>query len=375
MDVTFLEAVFNAPGPYATVCVDVTHNTETADTELELKVRAVAEELTAQGAPEPVVETVRSNLLQANEGGQLATLRGRALVVAADGSVVLDEALADSPREPVATWSPDPALMPVLRQLAGRVPHVIVIADRVGADVQVASGIGQQVETEKIDGDTFHMRKVQVGGWAHNTYLHTAENQWEENAGQVAGAVNDAVARDHSRFVLLAGDVRARQLIADKVGQEVSQVLVSIDEGGRAAGADRDVITARATELIAENEAAETTRVLEQIDAASAHGLAVTGTALVVEALRKAQVETLVLADRPDDEQLYAGPGPLELGVSAEDVAALGVTDAHQVPADLALLRAAIGSSAAVVVVPRSAMPGNIPVAAVLRYTDESTPS
>jgi hypothetical protein len=374
MDVTFLDAVFNAPGPYATVCADVTHNTETADTELELKVRAITEELSTGGAPGPVVDAVRSQLLQANEGGQLATLRGRALIVAADGSVVLDEALADSPRDPVVTWSPDPALLPVLRQLAGRVPHVIVVADRVGADVLVASGTGQQLETEQVDGDTFHMRKVQVGGWAHNTYMHTAENQWEENAGKVAGAVHDVVTRDHSRFVLLAGDVRARQLIADKASQEVSEVLVTMDGGGRAAGADREVITARATELVAENEAAETTRVLEQVEAASAHGLAVTGTALVVEALRKAQVETLVLADRPDDEQLHAGPGALELGVSAEDVAALGVTDAHQVPADLGMLRAAIGSSAAVVVVPRSAMPGDIPVAAVLRYTDDSTP-
>ncbi|GAB4083001.1 hypothetical protein GCU67_08020 [Modestobacter muralis] len=375
MDVTFLDAVFSAPGPYATVCADVTHNTETADTELELKVRAITEELATQGAPGPVVDAVRSQLLQANDGGQIATLRGRALIVAADGSVVLDEALADSPRDPVATWSPDPALLPVLRQLAGRVPHVIVIADRVGADVLVASGTGQHVETEQVDGDTFHMRKVQVGGWAHNTYMHTAENQWEENAGKVAAAVHDVVTRDHSRFVLLAGDVRARQLIAGKASQEVSAVLVSMDGGGRAAGADREVITGRATELVAENEAAEATRVLEQIEAASAHGLAVTGTALVVEALRKAQVETLVLADRVDDGQLHAGPGPLELGVSAEDVAALGVTDAHHVPAELGMLRAAVGSSAAVVVVPRSAMPGDIPVAAVLRYTDDSTPS
>jgi len=375
MDVTFLDAVFAAPGPYATVCADVTHNTETADTELELRVRAVTEELTAQGAPALVVDAVRGHLLQANDGGQIATLRGRALIVAADGSVVLDEALADSPREPVATWSPDPALLPVLRQLAGRVPHVIVIADRVGADVLVASGKGRQVEAEQVEGDTFHMRKVPVGGWSHNTYMHTAENQWEENAGKVAAAVHDVVTRDRSRFVLLAGDVRARQLIADKASQEVSEVLVTMDQGGRAAGADREVITARATELIAENEAAESTRVLEQVEAASAHGLAVTGTALVVDALRKAQVETLVLADRPDDEQLHAGPGPLELGVSAEDVAALGVTDAHRVPAELGMLRAAIGSSAAVVVVPRSAVPGDIPVAAVLRYTDDSTPS
>jgi phenylpyruvate tautomerase PptA (4-oxalocrotonate tautomerase family) len=148
-----------------------------------------------------------------------------------------------------------------------------------------------------------------------------------------------------------------------------------MNEGGRAEGADRSVIDQRVEELVAENDAAEQTEVIEQIASASAHGLAVTGTALVVEALRKAQVETLVLAEEPDDEQLYVGATPLELGVSSEDMAALGVTDAAQVPAERALLRAAVGSNAGVVVVPRPAMPGDIPVAAILRYTDESTPS
>ena len=59
MDVSFLEAVFAAPGPYATVCADVTHTTENADTELELRARAVTERLQDQGAPEEVVAAVR----------------------------------------------------------------------------------------------------------------------------------------------------------------------------------------------------------------------------------------------------------------------------------------------------------------------------
>src|SRR3712207_6702766 len=122
-----------------------------------------------------------------------------------------------------------------------------------------------------------------------------------------------------------------------------------------------------------ENDAAEQAGVVEQIESASAHGLAVTGTALVVEALRKAQVETLVLAEEQDDEQLFVGTSPLEIGVSQEDMAALGVTDAARVPVERALVRAAVGSNAGVVVVPRAAMPGDIPVAAVLRYTDDST--
>ena len=102
MDVSFLAPVFSASGPYATVCADVTHTTENADTELELRVRALTGRLEGQGAPEGVVEAVRSRLLEANEGGEIATLRGRALVVAADGSVVLDQPLVDQPRQEVA---------------------------------------------------------------------------------------------------------------------------------------------------------------------------------------------------------------------------------------------------------------------------------
>src|SRR5919199_6721013 len=108
MDVTFLEPVFGSPGPYATVCADVSHTTENADTELDLRVRAVAERLTEQGAPEPVVEAVRDRLLEGNDGGEAGTLKGRAVVVAADGSVVLDQPLVDVPRQPLAEWSPQP---------------------------------------------------------------------------------------------------------------------------------------------------------------------------------------------------------------------------------------------------------------------------
>src|SRR3954468_14084552 len=146
MDVSFLEPVFAAPGPYATVCADVTHTTENADTELDLRVRAVTERLTEQGTPEAVVEVVRSRLLEGNEGGEAGTLRGRALVVASDGSVVLDQALVDAPLREIAEWSPSPDLLPILRQLPGRVPHIVVLADRVGADITYMGGPHQADE-------------------------------------------------------------------------------------------------------------------------------------------------------------------------------------------------------------------------------------
>jgi hypothetical protein len=374
MDVSFLEPVFTASGPYATVCADVTHTTENADTEVELRVRALAQQLTDQGAPEAVVEAVRSRLLEANEGGDVATLRGRALVVAADGSVVLDQPLVDAPRREVAEYSPAPDLMPILRQLPGRVPHIVVIADRVGADISVASLVGRPEIEDEVEGDSFQIHKFQGGGWAHHRYQHNSENKWVHNADNVAERIASLVRRLHPRFVLLAGDVRARQILSDRASDLWSELVVSMDEGGRAAGADREPVDQRAAELVAEHEAREEADAVEKIGSAAAHGLAVTGTASVVEALRKGQVETLVLADQPDDEKLLVGSSPLLLGTEQGDMDALGVQEVHSVPADRALLAAAVASSAGVVVVPRAAMPGDIPVAAILRYTDDSTP-
>jgi hypothetical protein len=375
MDVTFLGSVTDHPGPFATVCADVTHTTENADTELDLRVRALADRLTEQGAPEPVVEAVRGRLLEGNEGGEAGTYRGRAVVAGPDGSVLFDAPLAAAPRTETAEWSPMPDLVSVLRALPGRIPHVVVVADRVGADITVATAPGLPAEQTSIEGDTHLMRKVQVGGWAHHRYQHTAENVWIHNMQQVIDEIDALVQFSGARFVLLAGDIRARQIFTDRATPRIKAVLVDMNEGGRAEGADRSVIDQRVEELIAENDAAEQANAVEQINAASAHGLAVTGTELVVEALRKAQVETLVLAEEQDDEQLLVGTSPLEVGVSTEDMAALGVTDAARVPVERALLRAAVGSDAGVVVLPRSAMPGDIPVAAVLRYTDASTAS
>jgi hypothetical protein len=374
MDVSFLQPVFAAAGPFATVCADVTHTTENADTELDLRVRAIAERLTEQGAPEPVVEAVRGRLLQANEGGDVATLRGRALVVAADGTVVLDLALADSPRGEVAEYAPSPHLLPVLRQIPGRVPHIVAIVDRVGADISFLALPGQVEEEKEVEGDSFQIRKFSGGGWAHHRYQHNAENKWIHNAEEVAQTISSMVRRLSPRFVLVAGDVRARQILSDRASELWNDLIVSMDEGGRAAGADREPVERRAAELVAEHEGHEEAETVEKIASAGAHGLAVTGTPSVVEALRKGQVETLVLADQPDDEQLLVGDAPTVLGVKQGDMDALG-TSGTALPADRALLAAAVASAAAVVVVPRAAMPEDVPVAAILRYTDDSTPS
>jgi hypothetical protein len=373
MNVSFLEPVFAAAGPFATVCADVTHTTENADTELDLRVRGIAEELSGRGAPEPVVEAVRSRLLEGNDGGEVGTLRGRAVVVDSTGSVVLDQPLVDAPAREIADWAPQPDVLPVLRQLAGRVPHVVVLIDRVGADITFVNLPERDDEQVSVEGETVHIRKFPGGGWAHHRYQHNTENIWIHNVDGVAKEIDAMVRRHAVRFVLVAGDVRARQILTDRAGSW-SHLIVSMDEGGRAAGASREPVDTREAELVAEHEARQIAESAEKVQAAAAHGLSVTGRDRVVEALRKGQVETLVLADDPDGETLLVGGSPLELGVKQQDMDALG-THGTVVPADRALVQAAVAGSSEVVVVPRAAMPDQVPVAAVLRYTDDSTSS
>ena len=373
MNVSFLEPVLTTARPFATVCADVTHTTENADTELDLRVRAIADKLSGQCAPEPVVAAVRGRLLEGNDGGEAGTLRGRAVVVDATGSVVLDQPLADAPAREVAEWAPQPDLLPVLRQLAGRVPHIVVLIDRVGADITFVNLPEREDEQASVEGDTRHIRKFQGGGWAHHRYQHNTENIWIHNVDGVAKEIDAMVRRHDVRFVLVAGDVRARQILTDRAGSW-SHLVVSMDEGGRAAGASREPVDTRAAELVAEHEARQIAESVEKVQAAAAHGLSVTGRDRVVEALRKGQVETLVLAGDAEDETLLVGDSPLELGVNQQDMDALG-THGSVVPADRALVQAAVASAAEVVVVPRAAMPDEVPVAAVLRYTDDSTSS
>jgi hypothetical protein len=293
-------------------------------------------------------------------------------VVSHDGDVVLDQALTDAPLREVAEWSPQPNLLPVLRQLPGRVPHIVVLTDRTGADITFMGGPGQAGEEETVKGDTFQIHKFPGGGWSQHRYEHNVENNWIANAEDVAARIASMARRLSPKFVLVAGDVRARQILTDRASGEWSDLIVSMDEGGRAPGADREPVERRMKELVAEHEARESTDVLEQIQAAGAHGLAVTGTDAVVAALRKGQVETLVLVDEPDEDTLLVGRSPLEVGVDQHDMDALG-THGQVVPADRALLAAAVAGSSGVVVVPRSAVPDGVLVAAVLRYTDAST--
>ena len=190
---------------------------------------------------------------------------------------------------------------------------------------------------------------MKVGGIGDLSVQHSTEDVWRSNAQAVADRVGRRARQTGAAFVLVAGDERARRLVLDQLPTDVGPLVVTTDAGGRGDGADLSGVALRADEVVAEHEARRAAELREQLDAAGAHGLAVQGVGPVLDALRKGQVETLVLGDQPTDEQLATGADPVAIGATAEELAGLGVGDGVLAPADRVLVRAALATDVDVV--------------------------
>ncbi len=105
-----------------------------------------------------------------------------------------------------------PALVPVIERRQRTLPHIVVVADRAGADI-VAVHAGEPVETLVVEGDTEFIHRSHPGGWSQHRFQQRAENTWERNADDVVAAVQAIAQRTGPVLIAVAGEVRATSLI------------------------------------------------------------------------------------------------------------------------------------------------------------------
>jgi hypothetical protein len=375
VDLTFLKPVFDAPGPYATVYLTVGRTDESGLHEAELRWRAASERLAELGAPSATVDALAQRALEPPEEGGEAT---RVLIADSRGDVLLERTVPGDltpDQTSLVSWNALPDLLPLLKALQETVPYVLVLTNRIGADIEVHGFFDGDVEEDSVDGSTRHMRKVKVGGWAHKRYQQEAENLWHENAKDVAARVDRLVAQVTAKVVAVAGDQRARTILKEHLGPRASERLLDLEAGGRAEGASRESLDQALRAHLEQAVATEIDGVLESLQQGRASGLALDGLDRTLDALRKGQVERLLVTAGVDAPRAWTGSDPLVLGVSAEEVRALGQDDAQEVDATAAAVRAAAAADAAVVVLPPGVHKVADGIGAVLRYTDASTAS
>ncbi len=385
MDLHDLTDVLNAPGPFVTVHVESESAVEQAADRYDLVWQNVLRELEDKGVDAATREAISAARGQHDQGASR-------LVVAtpSDGKVRLAVSLGSPPRRHVVDVAPLPHLLPLVDDVTTRVPHVVVRADHTGADVSAYYDTGSVAREVTVKGHAPDIRRVQVGGWAHLHIQHRAVNGWDANAKEIVDAVVDLAQQVEAQLVVATGEERQLVHVARHLPAHLKDSYLEVP-GGRGQDGSEPLVQQRVADVVSRHVAVQTLDLLEQYAQERGQSKrAVDGLPGVVEALRKAQVETLLVTTAllppptgpgADDtsadsggQTLLFGPDPTQLGFTRDDLAALAVDDPHEGPVVDVLVRAALGTAADVQVVPHEVPSApQSGVGAVLRYADTLT--
>jgi hypothetical protein len=369
MDLHFLRDVIASPGPFATVYLDASHDTEDAARAAELRWRDRRGELVDQGADEATLAALDAAVAAADP----AVGRAGRVLVARGGEVVLDRDLPQPPGRPTAVWSTLPHLVPLLLEQPEAVPAVVVRVDKTGGEVYTAGDGELPEQVDRVRGEQYPLHKVRGGGWAHLRMQHAVENSWLRNVKAVAERVDTEVARTAARVVVLAGEEQSRTALRKELGERAAAAAVEMEFTGGNQGPDLDELAAAVGGAVREVLDRRRQEVLEDFAQRTGRpdGQAVQGVTDVLAALRAEAVDTLLLdggADRP--HEVWISDAPTQVALDEEDLRAVGAEPTARVPVDAALLVAAAGGDARVVLADGEPEAGPLAdgVGALLRY-------
>jgi hypothetical protein len=308
-----------------------------------LRRRAIATTLRGQGADDATVAAVDGSLdgLPYPVESALFAMSGQTrLAQPVPGAVAQDNASFGAPAK----------VAPLLSWLHEHPAHVVVLTDRTGADITSTPAGALQGVTRTVTGPDDEIERNAPGGWAQARYQRRAEDSWQHNASAVAGAVAAELAGTQSNLVILAGDVRARQLLTDQLTRFGVPPEIELIPGGRSpdgSAARRPAAIREALRSYSDRQAQAT---IERFnEARGQQGTAVVGEQATFAALAAARVQTLLVADDPADNRIawfdaagWCGSDPTEPRPA----------DAMSGPLVDIAIRAALQSNAQVLVLP-----------------------
>lgn len=378
-----LSGLFEQPGPFVTIYLDTESAVEDAATRLETRWKDVVRDLRNQGVDDPTIEA-----LQAARGGH--ELGGTRVLVASQGQVHLARSLPESTDTDVVRIGPMPYLLPLVDWIQTRVPHVVVLTDRHGADVLAYTEGATPVESTSVDTKRFPTHKTGTGAWSAQHFQLKVEENWKASAKDAAATVERIASEVDAQVIVISGDEHAVDLLRDHLPQQL-QGRVQKATGGRSedgsdehlaeqvmhalAGRLRDQVADALADFAKYRDRA--TEIAQSHPATDGNDYALNaanGVTAVLAALQKAQVGTLLLASDLDETRtVFYGPAPTMLAPHATDLEQMGVTDVQEGPLVDVLLRGAFGTGAEVLMVPAGTPDSpDDGVGALLRYSDSA---
>ncbi|WP_043496939.1 Vms1/Ankzf1 family peptidyl-tRNA hydrolase [Georgenia sp. SUBG003] len=367
--------------PLVTVVMDATRESETGNQAVLTRWKDLRRSLEEQGADGPTLEALGERIRTiSNAAGK----HGRVLVAARE-EVLLDCTLATPPGSDEALVDAGVNALALARVADEHVRYLLVTVDRSGADVTLfESASASEVATDlmSVEGGHDELTKANAGGWSHRRFEKRVEDSWERNAEVVAAELDRIVAERRPELLLLTGDVRARALVADSLGQAAREILTTLDGGSRADGVKADAFNAHVSQALTQYRLRRREAVVDRFrEAHGQDGAAVSGRDGVLDVLRRGQVAELLVTEAvagpPSSlarKKLWCGDDPLQIG-NHTDVVEMGARAPHEVRSDLALGRAALAQGAGITVVDEASVQLADGVGALLRWNDAGTPN
>ncbi len=398
MKTDWIKPLIGRPGPFATVYLDATRSVEAGDKDVEGRWKAVRRTLAQQGAPADVLDAVEDAALRPS---RKPGAHGRVIIADADG-VHVDKPLRTAPTVATGVWHPVPALLQAALAADEEVTALKVAVDRTGADLDLI-GPGGWDEPRTFTAPHDDVSKVDVGGSrgagsgggdrGGSSAEARAEDSMARNSEAIAREIERTVNESKPEIVLLYGDARTVHAVHASLVRPVAELTVEVPGGSRGAGVHEGSFAENCESALDSYRERRREVVLAELRRGQGreHG-AVTGVEDVVAVLARGQVKALVLGEDVGYDgalvvgsdggrgplgrrSLWIGPDPLAIATSRATLEDAGYTEGlEELPAAIALVRAAVGQDAVLTVAPQGSVDLIEGVGATLRWHDGSTP-
>jgi hypothetical protein len=353
-------SLLTSTGPFGSVYFDDSHETEDAQAQLDLKWRALREQLEQQGAEPALTDRIG----QAISEHRPAAGRGGWAVVAGADAVLINEHLI-RPAGPMARLSQLPYIVPVVEHGEEHPTYIVVAVDHAGGDFVVHRG--GAVTSDTVDGGGYPVHKASAAESAgYGDPQRATDGARQKNIREVAERLTTLVDDIDPEVVFVIGEVQSRSDFVRDLPDRVTSRVVQLAVGARHSGFSDEQLQHEIGQEFQRRRVETIDQAAQQFQAGSASGLATEGLAGVTAALRAGAVETLIIGDI-GDATVVAGDDLATVAPNENVLSELGTAPTQVLRADEALPLLAVSTGASLVRTDERIAPAD-GIAAVLRY-------
>lgn len=351
--------IYTATAPFATVYLATEGAVTNPAVVIERRWKNLRRQLSDQGAPEAAQQAIEELLEGSHSKGE--TL----MAVANEQGVLYAAHLPGPPAQDQAFVGSLPALTPLIAATQDLLPHIVVAIDRTGGEMLAVLPEAHDLHRD-VEGKELHVTRSAPGGWSQRRFQQRAENRWKANASQVVEELTQLVDRTSPRLVVVSGDVRAVASLREQLPERVAEQLAEVqgDYGSL------DEVVLRAADLVHELALRDTTSLLADFRREQGQrDRCAEGPESTLEALALGQVETVFVDPaKTEGRTAWFGPELAQAGPSKGALEAAGIRQPTEGGLADVIIRAALGTGAAVRIAEGAAELGATGVGALLRY-------